>query len=319
MRTASSSASFVCELGMGLAIMGLVAAYNMGCAPMASQPAREAANETRIASSSGGSNAFAASQAVGRQQAELDQLRGIVTTLLGAQAAGRGLTPTERATLLAAARAITPAVAPVAASRPAQAPAAPAPTPAAPPAAAPSFLPSSGMDAGMSFGFNSGGNGVGVQMPMPRVGAVNNVAFLGRAPWQNSGTILGGSNFTISLLGIPYAAEIFVDGIRVCAAAPGNNLGGMSSGGFPQVVVPMPNGGHRQTCVVPPAEGGNQDVPLLLNGVGAHRLTLRYYAYSSYTGVAEPTGLGYIETMDTLSVFPHVVSATTSNMTTLTH
>jgi hypothetical protein len=158
------TASFVCELATGLAIMGIVAVYNMGCAPMGSQPAREAANETRIAtSSSGGGNAFATSQAVGRQQAELDQLRGIVTTLLGAQAAGRGLTAAERATLLAAARAITPAVASVATPRPAQTPATVTATPATA-APTPTFLPPSSMDAGMGLGMV--GTGPGVPMPI---------------------------------------------------------------------------------------------------------------------------------------------------------
>lgn len=298
------TASFVCELATGLAIMGIVAVYNMGCAPMGSQPAREAANETRIAtSSSGGGNAFATSQAVGRQQAELDQLRGIVTTLLGAQAAGRGLTAAERATLLAAARAITPAVASVATPRPAQTPATVTATPATA-APTPTFLPPSSMDAGMGLGMV--GTGPGVPMPMPRVGVVNNVLFNGPTPWQNGNGLVGTTPFVISLIDIPYASEVLIDGIRTCAT-----LGTA----FTQMVVRGPTGGYSQICVAPPMPGTNQDLRALANGEGVHNVLIRYYSYSSYGGaVGQPVGQ-FATTVDTLSVFPHVVSATQYNMT----
>lgn len=302
MRTASPSASFVCELGMGLAIMGVVAAYNMGCAPtMASQPAREATHETAVATSSGGGNAFATSQATGRQQAELDQLRGIVTTLLGAQAAGRGLTATERATLLAAARAIAPAVAPVATHRPAQTAAVTA-TPAAAPT--PAFLPPSSMEAGMGLGMV--GTGPGVPMPMPRVGVVNNVLFNGPTPWQNGNGLVGTTPFVISLIDIPYASEVLIDGIRTCAAI---------GTAFTQMVVRGPTGGYQQICVAPPMPGMNQDLRTLANGEGVHNVLIRYYSYSSYGGGVGQFVGQYPTSVDTLSVFAPIVSATRYNMT----
>ncbi len=300
-RRASSAASFVSELAIGAVVIGIAAAYTMGCAPMGSQPAAETANEARtVSSSSGGTNAFATSQAVGRQQAELDQLRGIVTTLLGAQAAGRGLTSTERATLLAAARAITPVVAPVVAAVTTPRP---TPAPAVQPPTAPVAAPSD-MSAGMGLGMIS--NGMGVPMVMPRVGAVNNVLFNGPTPWQNGNGLVGTTPFTISLIDIPYAAEVLVDGVRTCAA-----IGTQ----FTQMMVRTPNGGYNQICVAPPMPGMNQDLRALANGEGVHNVLIRYYSYSSYGGgVGQPVGQ-YATTVDTLSVFPHVVSATQYNMT----
>jgi hypothetical protein len=156
------------------------------------------------------------------------------------------------------------------------------------------------------MGLGMVGTGPGVPMPMPRVGVVNNVLFNGPTPWQNGNGLVGTTPFVISLIDIPYASEVLIDGIRTCAT-----LGTA----FTQMVVRGPTGGYSQICVAPPMPGTNQDLRALANGEGVHNVLIRYYSYSSYGGaVGQPVGQ-FATTVDTLSVFPHVVSATQYNMT----
>ncbi len=171
-----------------------------------------------------------------------------------------------------------PAAAPTAvATAVAQPPVAPAPAPVA----APAPIPPMGMAMPGMFPGMMPGVGGGTQTPF-RVtpgGTIGNMSAPdGAAPWTSQGGIMGLSEFTISLVDVPFPVEVFVNGVRVCHTQDGLN--------FTQVTFQ-----GRTFCVVPPRAIGNTDLSFLANDPSRRQeVIMRGWHYNSYVGVTSPAG-----------------------------
>ena len=151
----------------------------------------------------------------------------------------------------------------------AQPPAAPAPVAPSPAAPAPA-VPNAGVPPmGMPM---PGVNGTQTPFRVMPGGTIGNIAYGGTPAWALQGGIVGLAPFTITLVDVPFAVRVFVNGVAVCHTQDGIN--------FTQVTFQ-----GETFCVVPPREIGHTDLNLLAHNPSQRQEVLLYgYHYNSYAG-----------------------------------
>jgi hypothetical protein len=146
-----------------------------------------------------------------------------------------------------------------------------APAPVAQPSVAPApTVPNAGVPPmGMPM---PGVNGTQTPFRVMPGGTIGNIAYSGTPAWALQGGIVGLAPFTITLVDVPFAVRVFVNGVAVCHTQDGIN--------FTQVTFQ-----GETFCVVPPREIGHTDLNLLAHNPSQRQEVLLYgYHYNSYAG-----------------------------------